>query len=191
MAGLPLSSGVRCSSCRTERRGTEALVGTVVMLMWVLLSLRYGLTARGFLLAIVATALVTLAVIDLHHLILPDILTLPGTVIGVVASGLPNWPVSFLDATLSAALGYFCMMGLAKAAEAYYGDEAIGQGDWKLVAMLGAVFGSTKLLLIVVAANAIGAAVGLVLIATKGAEGRQKLPLGSFLGVCGLLASLL
>ena len=138
-----------------------------------------------------ALPILTLATIDLHHLILPDILTLPGIVLGVLATGMRGWPVTFLDASLSAALGYFAMMGLAKAAEAYYGDEAIGQGDWKLVAMLGAVFGATKLLLIVVAANALGAAVGLALIATKGAEGRQKLPLGSFLGVCGLMASLL
>jgi len=50
---------------------------------------------------------------------------------------------------------------------------------------------STPLLVIVVSANAIGAAIGLGLILVKGAEGRQKLPLGTFLGVCGLVAVVL
>ena len=166
-------------------------MSSLVPLLWVLIAVRHGTGMRGSLLAVVATALVTLATIDLHYLILPDILTLPCIVLGVGATALNGWPVSFLDASLSAALGYFCMMALAKAAEAYYGDEAIGQGDWKLVAMLGSVFGSTRLLLIVVSANAIGAAIGLGLILAQGAEGRQKLPLGTFLGVCGLVAVVL
>jgi len=166
-------------------------VSTLVPLLWVLIAIRHGIGLHGSILAIVATALVTLATIDLHYLILPDILTLPCIVLGVGATALHGWPVSFLDASLSAALGYFCMMALAKAAEAYYGDEAIGQGDWKLVAMLGSVFGSTRLLVIVVSANAIGAAIGLGLLLVKGAEGRQKLPLGTFLGVCGLVAVVL
>ena len=166
-------------------------MSTLVPLLWVLIAVRQGIGLHGAVLALVATALVTLATIDLHYLILPDIITLPCIVLGLGATVLHGWPVSFLDASLSAALGYFCMMALAKAAEAYYGDEAIGQGDWKLVAMLGAVFGSTRLLVIVVSANAIGAAIGLGLILVKGAEGRQKLPLGTFLGVCGLVAVVL
>jgi leader peptidase (prepilin peptidase)/N-methyltransferase len=133
------------------------------------------------------TALLMLSLIDFQHYLLPDAITLPGIVTGVGATLMPGWPVTLLDSTLSAAVGYFAMMVLAKAAEAYYGEEALGQGDWKMVAMLGAFLGSTKLLLVVLVANAAGAAVGLLLVAALGEAGRQKLPLGSFLGASGIL----
>jgi len=100
---------------------------------------------------------------------------------------LPGSPVSLVDAALSAALGYLAMMALAKGAGAFYGEEALGQGDWKMVAMLGAFLGSTKLLMAVIAACALGAAVGLALVVARGQAGRRKLPLGTFLGAAGIV----
>ena len=147
---------------------------------------RIALAALVTLGAIVLAALLALVVIDFQHLLLPDAITLPGIAAGVATTWLPGWPVSRLDSALSAAFGYFAMMLLAKAAELYYREEALGQGDWKLVAMLGAFLGSTKTLATVLIANGVGAGFGLLLVATMGEQGRRKLPLGSFLGASGI-----
>jgi leader peptidase (prepilin peptidase)/N-methyltransferase len=177
----------RCRSCRTRMPAVAPAVEAVNCALWVLLAASLGPSPRTFVLMLFVTALLMLSLIDFQHYLLPDAITLPGIVTGVGATLLPGWPVSLLDSTLSAAVGYFAMMALAKVAEAYYGEEALGQGDWKMVAMLGAFLGSTKLLLVVLVANATGATIGLLLVAALGEAGRQKLPLGSFLGASGIL----
>lgn len=195
LEGFPLlgllSSRVRCSFCRYSARSTRLLVDVLVPILWVVCALSRGPSAAWLLWCLLLTALVVLAVIDFHHFLLPDTITLPLLVLGVAATWLPGWPVSLLESSLSAGIGYLGMMALARAAESYYGQEAIGQGDWKMVALIGAFFGATRLLLIVLCANALGAVVGLGLIATRGEGGRQKLPLGTFLGIAAVVVGLL
>jgi leader peptidase (prepilin peptidase)/N-methyltransferase len=137
------------------------------------------------------TVLLVLSVIDLLHYVLPDVLTIPGIAVGVALTWLPGWPVSLVDASLSAGVGYVLMMSLARAAEWYYGEEAIGRGDWKMVAMLGANLGSAKLLGVALVANASGAVIGIGMMAVLGQAGRRKLPLGTFLGAGGIAAALI
>jgi leader peptidase (prepilin peptidase)/N-methyltransferase len=162
------------------------VVDAINGVLWLLIAASNPFSPRALALMGFVTVLVVLALIDLEHQILPDMITLPGIVVGVALTQLPGWPVSLLDSALSAALGYFAMMILAKAAEMYYREEALGQGDWKMIAMLGAFLGSTKLAFVALAANLLGALVGLLMIAIMGDEGRQRLPLGTFLGACGI-----
>lgn len=178
----------RCRWCRWSRPGWRPGVELGNAALWALLALTDDpWTAAAMLRMLLVTSLLVLAVIDLQHFVLPDVITLPGTVAGIAATWLPGWPVSLVDAALSASIGYFAMMALATAAENYYGEEALGQGDWKLVAMLGALLGASKLLIVLLIANVTGAAVGLLLLAKYGQDGRRKLPLGTFLGAAGIL----
>jgi leader peptidase (prepilin peptidase)/N-methyltransferase len=181
-----LQQGGRCRRCRTRMSVVAPLVELCNALLWGLLAYERGPSIRAVVLMIFVTALLALIVIDFQHFLLPDAITLPGIVVGVAACWIPGWPVSLLDSALSAGLGYFAMMALAMAAEWYYGEEALGQGDWKMVAMLGAFLGSTKVITTVLVANGAGAVFGLLLVATLGERGRQKLPLGSFLGAAGI-----
>jgi leader peptidase (prepilin peptidase)/N-methyltransferase len=176
----------RCRVCRAHVRVQEPVVDAINGVLWLLIAASNPFSPRALALMGFVTVLVVLALIDLEHQILPDMITLPAIVVGVALTQLPGWPVSLLDSALSAALGYFAMMILAKAAEMYYREEALGQGDWKMIAMLGAFLGSTKLAFVALAANLLGALVGLLMIAIMGDEGRQRLPLGTFLGACGI-----
>lgn len=180
------TASATCSRCRARERSTSTLVRVLVPALWVVFSLRGGPSVYTAASVVFVTALVVLAAIDYHHYLLPDCITLPFTSLGVAATQFRDWPVTLLEASLSAGLGYFGMMALAYAAESYYGEEALGQGDWKMVAMIGAMFGPTKLMLVLIGGNALGAVVGLALLASRGAEGRQKLPLGTFLGVAAV-----
>lgn len=190
VGALPIAGWLmegRCLFCRQRVSSRTPLVEAVSASLWFLLALLYGASPHAIVLMVLVTSLLILSLIDLRCYLLPDALTLPGIAAGVAATWLPGWPVSLTDSALSAAVGYFAMMALAKVAEMYYGREAIGQGDWKMVAMLGAFLGSTKLVATVLIANGTGAVVGLALVTALGNQGRQKLPLGTFLGASAIV----
>jgi leader peptidase (prepilin peptidase)/N-methyltransferase len=93
-----------------------------------------------------------------------------------------------LESALSAAGGYACFALVARVAKAYYGQEALGQGDWKMAALLGAFLGWRTLLLTVFLACLAGALVGVGLIAARRGSRLMKIPLGTFLGAAGIVA---
>jgi leader peptidase (prepilin peptidase) / N-methyltransferase len=141
----------------------------------------YALVTMAFL-----NALLVLALIDLDHQLLPDVITKPGIAAGLLAS-LGGGPPGWRESALSAAAGYLLLMAVARLWQRLRHIEALGQGDWKLVAMLGAFLGWQKLLLTILLATTSGTIVGLVLIAFKGRTFQEKLPLGTFLGFAGIL----
>jgi leader peptidase (prepilin peptidase)/N-methyltransferase len=94
------------------------------------------------------------------------------------------------EPALAALAGYLVMALVAVAAAGYYGQEALGQGDWKLAAMLGACLGLRGLLVAVFLGSLAGALVGGALWATGRASGRSALPLGTFLCAGGVAAAL-
>ena len=174
-----------CRSCRTpismRYPAIEALNG---LLYWFLAATR-GASAASFVAMGLATVLLVLSLVDLDHHLLPDAITLPGIVAGCLAS-LVRQPPGPLEAALSAAFGYLGMAALARAAEWYYGEEALGQGDWKMIAMLGAFLGARPTLAALFLATAAGATLGLFMIVIGRGSRRMRLPLGTFLGWGGL-----
>jgi len=131
------------------------------------------------------TALLVLSLIDYDHHLLPNVITLPGIAVGLAASLLPGPPTP-MDAALAAAAGYLALLAVAQAYQRTRGIEGLGQGDWKMTAMLGAFLGWQKLLLTVFAATLGGTLVGIALMAFGGRSSRHALPLGTFLGISGI-----
>jgi leader peptidase (prepilin peptidase)/N-methyltransferase len=177
----------RCRSCRAPIAWRYPAVEASNGLLWLALAAIRGPAVQTFVAMALATALLVLALIDLEHQILPDAVTLPGVAFGLAASLLPGSPVRPLEAALAALGGWLAFALVALAWRKLRHIEALGQGDWKMAALLGAFFGPEKLLLVVLLASASGALVGiLAILAGKGGL-RSRLPLGSFLGVSGLL----
>jgi len=133
---------------------------------------------------LLVTALLVLALIDLDHQILPDVVTLPGIALGLLATALPGWPVSPVEAAASAAGGYAAFALVWWLWKTLRGLDALGQGDWKMAAMLGAWLGWQQMLLTVFIACVVGAVVGLLILRLRG---RDRLPLGTFLGLAGIV----
>ena len=177
----------RCRSCRAPISWRYPAVETVNGLLWLALAFAHGPAARTFVEMAFVTALLILSLIDLDHQILPDVITLPGIALGLAASFLPGSPVAPLTALLAAAGGWLAFAAVAKTYEKTRGVEGLGQGDWKLAAMLGAFLGWYKLLLTVLLASVAGSVVGLLAIALRGRNMRYALPLGTFLGCAGVL----
>lgn len=177
----------RCRRCRAHISVRYPLVEAVNGLLYYALArqLPPGLAVIAAMAFV--TALLALSLIDLDWQILPDAITLPGTAIAVAASFLPG-PPSPLESVLSAAGGYVAFAVVARLALWYYGQEALGQGDWKMAALLGAFLGWRALLVTVFLACLGGAVVGLALIGLGRGSRTTKIPLGTFLGLAGILA---
>jgi leader peptidase (prepilin peptidase)/N-methyltransferase len=178
----------RCRSCRVPIAWRYPAVEAANGLLWLALAWLHGPAPRTLVEMALVTVLVVLSLIDLEHQLLPDVITLPGLAVGLAASFLPGSPVTPLVALLASAGGWLTFALVAKAYEKTRGVEGLGQGDWKLAALLGAFLGWQKLLLTVLVASLAGTLVGLLAIALRGRDMRYALPLGTFLGAAGVLA---
>lgn len=136
-------------------------------------------------------ALLVLSAIDLEHRLLPDAITYPGIVLGLIlALFLPH--LSFLEALLGVVLGggFFFLMGWVYARLS--GKTGMGGGDVKLLAMIGAFLGVQSLPYIIFISAALGTLVGVGLVVAGGAwrHGQwrtTRLPFGPFLAAAALL----
>jgi leader peptidase (prepilin peptidase)/N-methyltransferase len=178
--------GGRCRDCREPIPWRYPAVEAANGLLWLAVALRYGASLQAMLWMVLATALLVLGLIDLEHQLLPDAVTLPGIAFGVAASFFPGATVTPFASLAAAAGGWLAFAAFALAWKKLRGIDALGEGDWKMAAMLGAFFGWERLLLTVLLATATGSLVG-VLILSLGRGGlRSKLPLGTFLALAGL-----
>jgi leader peptidase (prepilin peptidase)/N-methyltransferase len=135
---------------------------------------------------IYASVLIALLAIDFEHFILPDELTLGGVVAGLAGAALtaPSLRVRLVGAALGAAIP----MGIALAYRQWRGQEGLGMGDVKMLAMMGAVTGWAHMLLSLMLATFAGAAVGMLLLAFDGRSLQRPLPFGTFLSMAGLVS---
>ncbi len=106
--------------------------------------------------------LIALAFIDAEHQLLPDDLTLPLCWAGLLTSTLGWIAVDPISAVWGAAIGYLLLWGVAWVYAQLRGLEGMGQGDFKLLAALGAWLGWQNLSLLLLIACLLGIAHGLL-----------------------------
>ncbi len=189
----------RCRHCRAPISWRYPLVEASTALLFALLFAKHGPSPAFVLQALLSAALIALIVIDARHQILPNAITLPGIVMGLLSSPLradtAYRPVR--DAFLGCAFGFaipwtinacYLLWQAARGVPKDRREDGIGQGDFKLLAMIGAFLG-LKLLLFTLFFGAIsGAVYGVAMILYRGYGWKSKLPYGVFLGAAALLA---
>jgi leader peptidase (prepilin peptidase)/N-methyltransferase len=127
--------------------------------------------------------LLALSWIDLRHWLLPDSLTLPLVVLGLLGAALLD-PGALFDRALGAALGYLAMRAIALVYRAIRQREGLGGGDAKLLAAAGAWVGASSLPQVILAASLAALAVAAVLhLRGTRLTAQSALPFGPFLGL--------
>ncbi len=134
------------------------------------------------------SALLVVAGTDLSHKIIPNVVTFPGIVIGLVSAG-TILPLGFVNGLIGLLVGGGLLWGLAWASPYLFGKEGMGGGDIKLMAMIGAFLGWKPALLTIMLGSFLGSIVGVSLIAARVIKREDYIPFGPFL-VCGALISL-
>lgn len=139
------------------------------------------------------SALLAASLIDADHFVVPDSISLPLIPIGLSVAGLLDCfgigSVSLPDAVFGAIAGAGLMLVIAVAGRLAFGREAMGMGDVKLVAAIGAWQGIHPALLLTIFGGAVyGSVVGIALMITRGRNRAAKLPFGPYLCAGALTA---
>ena len=177
----------QCAMCKTAISPRYPLIELSNGFLYVFLYHHYHFSVQGLVFALLTTALLIVACIDLVHTIIPDAITLPGIVVGL-GSSLWLTPVGIRDAILGVVLGGGLFLLMAVLSVVILQREGMGGGDIKLMAMLGAFLGWHAVLVTMFLAAVLGAGVGLALILLRRKGRREPLPFGPFLALGALLA---
>ena len=177
----------RCRICGARIPAAYPLVELAAPALFLL---QYGLLGWQPLLAarlLLCAALIVLFVTDLRQRVLPDAVTLPGIGAGLAAAVFiePGW----WDALLGAAAGGGLLLAVAGTYFLLRGEEGLGMGDVKMLAMIGAFLGWQLAFVALLLATVAGSAVGGGMLALGLADRRYPLPFGSFLAAGAVAAT--
>jgi leader peptidase (prepilin peptidase) / N-methyltransferase len=178
----------RCRRCRTRISVRYPIVEAATAILFVLHYLVFGWTPLLAVRLLFSAALVALFAIDLEHRLLPDVITLPGIVVGLLASLF--LPPGLRDALIGMIGGGGVLWLIGEAYYRYAGEEGMGGGDVKMLAMIGAFLGWKLALITLVFSSIAGAVIGLIVIALRRGDMKYALPYGTFLAIAAVIASL-
>ena len=183
-----LRLGGKCSACGTRISARYPLVEALTGALFAAAAWQAGPTAAAAVYCGALALLMAAAFIDLDTTLLPDDLTLPLIGLGLVAAWMRWIPVSLPDAALGAFFGYFSLWAVAAIYKLVRGVQGMAEGDFKLLAGLGALLGWQALPSIILLSSAVGAVVGIYMIVARGHGRNVPIPFGPYLAGGGVAA---
>ena len=137
---------------------------------------------------IVSFYLITITIIDFHHRIIPDELSLSLLITGCVTAYWNPWIggtpwIKVLNSVGATVSGGLLMLGLAYAGEKAFKKEALGGGDVKLIAASGAILGWPGVSAPLFLGSLTGGIAALMLLVLKKKKLGETLPFGPFLSL--------
>jgi leader peptidase (prepilin peptidase) / N-methyltransferase len=178
--------GGKCAVCKTPISIRYPLVEALTGLLFVLILYTFGLQWATLVYWLFAGALVVITFIDLDHQIIPDVISLPGIIVGFLAVFAVPW-VTWTDSLLGILLGGGSLFLVAAGYEFLTKKEGMGGGDIKLLAMIGAFLGWQAILPVIFLSSFIGSLVGVPLMLIKKADRRLAIPFGPFLALGAMI----
>ena len=178
----------RCRTCGSRISTRYPIVELTTGALFLAGYLAFGLTPLLAARLLFGCAMVVLFAIDLEHQLLPNVITLPGIVVGLIASAV--LPPGLVDALIGVLIGGGVLWLIGEAYFRYSGHEGMGGGDVKMLAMIGAFLGWKLVLVTLVLSSIAGSVIGLLVIAIRKGGMKYALPYGTFLALGALVASL-
>jgi leader peptidase (prepilin peptidase)/N-methyltransferase len=180
---IPLLSFValrgRCRACATPIPWRYPIIELVTGLLFLASALAFGPTLDAAVAAALLAGLVAITAIDLERQIIPDVISLPGILAGILAN-LATGRVSWRDSILGIVVGGGLFLVIIVAS-----GGGMGAGDMKLGAMLGAFLGWKVVLLSIFVAVVLGGALAVALMAFGLRDRKDPIPFGPFLAAGG------
>jgi len=190
---VPLLSYVcllgRCRSCAKPISLRYPLVELLTAVVSLSLMRRFGVSYSFFVIFLFAAALIVISFIDLDVRIVPNVISMPGIVLGLFFAVLGYFffddAIEVLPSPLSSLIGILVgggfLYAIAWGYEKVTGVEGMGLGDVKLLAMIGAFLGWPSVPVTLFIASLVGSVVGLACMFITGAGRRLALPFAPFL----------
>jgi leader peptidase (prepilin peptidase)/N-methyltransferase len=176
----------KCRHCGAPISWQYPLVELAMLLLAAALFQRFGPTLAFPIYFVFCAALLVVIFIDLRHRIIPDVISLPGIVIGFGAAFINPW-VSWQEAGLGLLLGGGFLYLVATGYYLLTKREGMGGGDIKLLAMIGAFLGWQCLPFVIFGSSLLGSVVGIGAMVHQKKGGKTVIPYGPFLSLAALL----
>ncbi len=184
---IPLISYIllrgRCRECSGPISARYPLVEGLNALFYVVLLWRYGLTAGTIVFMVFFSTLLVITFIDLDFQIIPDLITIPGTVIFLVLAIFividpfsRQAPLGLRQSVSGLLLGFGLYYAIAVLSKG-----GMGGGDIKMMAMVGALTGWKGVLFTTFFGSLAGSIFGISLMLLKGRGRKSRIPFGPFL----------
>ena len=171
--------GGKCRDCSIRISPIYPVIEAVTAVLLLAGFFKFGLSFDFLVYVVVAPALVIITAIDIEHQIIPDVITLPGIVLGLA---LGSYTIGYADSLL----GFFLGGGLFYLL-AVLSNGGMGGGDIKYIAAAGALLGWQKVLLVIFIGAFLGSIVGLFQIAIQKKSRKSLIPFGPFLAAGTLI----
>jgi leader peptidase (prepilin peptidase)/N-methyltransferase len=178
----------KCRNCKARISIRYPIVELVTALIFVAHYLALGPDILLVPRLLFACALIVLFAIDLEHHLLPNVITLPGIVAGFAFSLLV--PPGPLSSAIGILIGGGVLWLIGEAYYRYSGQEGMGGGDVKMLAMIGAFLGWELTIVTLVLSSVLGSITGVAVLALGRGDMKSALPYGTFLAIGALVASL-
>jgi leader peptidase (prepilin peptidase)/N-methyltransferase len=174
-----LKLGGKCRDCKESISVIYPIIEAITALLLLAGFFKFGVTLDFLIYAVVAPTLVIITAIDIKHQIIPDVITLPGIILGLT---LGSYTIGYIDSFLGFLIGGGLFYLLA-----VLSNGGMGGGDIKYIAAAGALLGWQKVLLIIFIGAFLGSFVGLFQIVVQKKSRKSLIPFGPFLATATLI----
>jgi leader peptidase (prepilin peptidase) / N-methyltransferase len=202
--------GGKCRFCKNRISIQYPLVELLTGLIFLGCALKWKFTPPTYVNALFLCLVVILIFIDYHHQILPNVITIPGTLVAIILSfsqekefyadaisvnlasilnaSNPAVIRPWIGALVGALIGGGALFLVAFLYQLVRKRQGLGMGDVKMMAMVGAFLGWPLAFFTIFIGSLAGSILGLLLIVFRGKNMQTKLAFGTFLGMGSLLA---
>lgn len=178
----------RCRHCGMRISARYPLIEMLTGALFVMVWNRFGATALTPIFCVMVSGLVVATFVDFDFMIIPDRTSLGGIAAGLVLSalvptlhGVPDLAPALLRSVVGAASGGGILWLVAVVGKWAFKKDAMGLGDVKLLAAIGAFLGVPGVIYTILASSIAGTVIGLTLIGLGGHQWRSRLPYGPYL----------
>ena len=193
---IPLVSyfalGGKCRSCKTKISFRYFMIELLTALLALLLYSYFGLSAKFFAYSILTGALIVSTFVDFEIQEIPDEVSLGSIAAGLVLSiifpsivGSTSRLGGLFGSFIGVLVGGGSIYLMGAFGKAVFRKEAMGGGDVKLMAGIGAFLGWKLVLLTFFMAPFFGGVIGVI---QKMKDGRETIPYGPYLSLAALVA---
>ncbi len=185
-----LMLGGKCRSCKAPISARYPAIEALTALLSATVAWQLGFGLPALLLILVTWVLIALTFIDIDKMLLPDQLTLPLLWLALLFSLTDSAMVNPAQAIVGAACGYLSLWSVYWLFKLLTGKEGMGYGDFKLMAVFGALLGWQQLPLIILLSSVVGAVIGILLLSIQGKDKATPIPFGPYIAAAGWIALL-
>lgn len=202
--------GGRCPDCNSSISKRYPVVEIITGLLFLATVWSFGLSIETLFYLILFSGLIAITFIDLEHLIIPNMITYPGIVVGILYNALKtDWEnglelisnfsfgfqnffkligeVPILDSIFAILLGGGIFLLIAYVYEIVKKRQGMGIGDVKLLAMIGAFYGWEGVLFVIFLGSILGSVVGISIIISQKGDLKYAMPFGPFLSIAAVI----